>query len=322
MRYLIEHETVLEYPGVIREHHVELRLAPRADEYQKVLSCAIETEPAAELASYNDYFYNRVDYFCVIPPHTRLLTRLRAEVETSRENPLDFLPVAAAEQQPWLQAALRREPRMNDFILHRSALTPHAQKLAELLPGALPVFDRERTVMDGLMELMNWIPGVLEYRSGTTVVHGDLAAAARQGAGVCQDFAHLFITIARSWGIPARYVMGYLDPGIGSGGEELATHAWAEALVPGGGWIGFDTANTLLANDRYIAVCAGRDSYDAAPQRGSFKGESGGEQPSVRVSVQEQGPGQDQRQQQQGHLEQHQDQGQQQCQGQGKCQEA
>jgi transglutaminase-like putative cysteine protease len=296
MRYLIEHETVLEYPGAIREHHVELRLAPRCDEYQSVTSCVIETEPPAELASYNDYYLNRVDYFCVIPPHTRLVTRLRTEVETRRENPLDFIPVAAGEQQQWLQGALRRDPRMNDFILHRSAVTPQAQKLAEVLSVPLPVFDRERTVMESLMELMGWIPTVLKYRSGATVVHGDLAAAVGQGAGVCQDFAHLFITVARSWGIPARYVMGYLDAGVGSGGEQPATHAWAEAMVPGGGWIGFDTTNTLLANDRYVAVCVGRDSYDAAPQRGSFKGESGGEQPSVKVTVQElkQGQGQEQ----------------------------
>jgi transglutaminase-like putative cysteine protease len=186
---------------------------------------------------------------------------------------------------------------MNDFLLHRSAVTPNSLKLADALPGAFPVFDPERTVMEALMELMNWIPTVLEYRSGATVVHADLAETVRQGAGVCQDFAHLFITVARSWGIPARYVMGYLDPGIGSGGEELATHAWAEALVPGGGWIGFDTTNILLANDRYIAVSVGRDSYDAAPQRGSFKGESGGAQPSVKVSVLEQGSGEDRQQQ-------------------------
>ena len=314
MRYSIEHETVLEYPGAIREHHVELRLAPRWDEYQTVLSCSIETEPAAQLASYNDYFLNRVDYFCVIPPHTRLVTRLRAEAETSRENPLDFIPVAASEQRQWLQDALRRQPRVNDYVLHRSAVTPHVMKLAGVFSGALPSFDPARTVMECLMDLMNWIPSVLEYRSGATVVHGDLAAAVQQKAGVCQDFAHLFITVARSWGIPARYVMGYLDPGIGSGGEQVATHAWAEALVPGGGWIGFDTTNTLLANDRYVVVCVGRDSYDAAPQRGSFKGESGGEQPSVKVTVQEQGQekGEDQRQQQQQTLEQRQEQSQEQ----------
>lgn len=288
MRYLIEHETVLDYPVTIREHHIELRLVPRSDEHQKVISCIIETEPAGELSSYSDYFGNRVDYFCVIPPHNRLVTRLRTEVETVRENPFDFTSVLPAEQQEWLQTAIKKDPRLNDFVLHRSLLTPHVMKLAEALTCALPRFDRERPFMDSLLELMSWIPGVLEYRNGATGVHANLIETVRQGGGVCQDFAHLFITVARSWGIPTRYVMGYLDPGILVEGEDLATHAWAEALVPGGGWIGFDTTHTLLSNDRYVAVAVGRDSYDAAPQRGSFKGGSAGEQPTVKVTVQEQ----------------------------------
>lgn len=288
MRYLIEHETVLEYPQAVREHHIELRLAPRADGHQQVISCAIETEPVADLASYNDYFGNRVDYFCVIQPHNRLVTRLKAEVETLKENPFSFEPVFPADEQEWLRDAIRRAPPMNDFVLHRSPLTPTAMKLADAMACAFPRHNKERPMLESLLELLAWVPTVLEYRSGSTEVHGSLAEAVRQGSGVCQDFAHLFITVARSWGIPARYVMGYLDPGICSTGEELATHAWAEALVPGAGWIGFDATHNLLANDHYVAVAVGRDSYDAAPQRGSFKGESAGEQPSVKVTVQEQ----------------------------------
>lgn len=288
MRYLIEHETILDYPDGIREHHIELRLAPRTDLHQTVFSCSIETDPASELAGYSDYFGNRVDYFCVIPTHTRLTTRLRAEVETVRDNPFAFNPPDPAVQMEWLQEAVRHEPRLNDFVLHRSQVTPPAMKIAELLSCAFPRFDKDQPVMQSLMELMAWIPTVLEYRSGTTAVHGELAAAIRQGAGVCQDFAHLFITVARHWGIPARYVMGYLAPGICSDNEEFATHAWAEALVPGAGWIGFDATHTLLANDHHVTVAVGRDSYDAAPQRGSFKGASSGGVPQVRVRVQQQ----------------------------------
>lgn len=288
MRYLIQHETVLEYPEAIREHHIELRLAPRSDSHQTVLSCCIETGPAAELARYTDYFGNRVDYFCVIPPHNRLVTRLRSEVETVKDNPFDFSPVEAGEQQCWLQTALRQSPPLYDYLLHRSLVTPSAQKLSRALECDVPACDWGQPVLTSLMELMAWIPTVLEYRSGSTGVHAGLEAAVRLGAGVCQDFAHLFITVARSWGVPSRYVMGYLDPGICCSGEQLATHAWAEALVPGAGWIGFDATHNLLANDHYIAVAAGRDSYDAAPQRGSFKGDSAGEQPAVTVTVQEQ----------------------------------
>jgi len=288
MRYLIEHETLLEYPQTVREHHIELRLAPRVDSHQQVLSCSIETEPAAEMASYNDYFGNRVDYFCVIQPHSRLVTRLRSEVETQKENPFNFEAVPPSEEYEWLHKAVRQAPPLNDFVLHRSLLTPAAMKLAEAISCAFPRQDKDRPLLEALMDLLVWVPTVLEYRTGTTEVHGSLVAAVRQGSGVCQDFAHLFITVARSWGVPARYVMGYLDPGISTAGEILATHAWAEALVPGAGWIGFDATHNLLANDHYVAVAVGRDSYDAAPQRGSFKGDSAGEQPSVTVIMQEQ----------------------------------
>jgi transglutaminase-like putative cysteine protease len=209
-------------------------------------------------------------------------------VETLKENPFDFEPISPVEEQEWLRDAIRKTPSMNDYVLHRSLLTPVAMKLAEVIEKAFPRPNRELPTLDSLLDLLAWVPTILEYRSGTTAVHGPLMEAVRQGSGVCQDFAHLFITVARSWGIPARYVMGYLDPGICSTGEELATHAWAEALVPGAGWIGFDATHNLLANDHYVAVAVGRDSYDAAPQRGSFKGDSAGELPTVKVTVQEQ----------------------------------
>ena len=288
MRYLIEHETVLEYPQAVREHHIELRLVPRSDGHQQVISCSIETEPAAELASYNDYFGNRVDYFCVIQPHSRLVTRLKSEIETKKENPFNFKSLPPTEEQEWLRQAVRHAPPMNDFILHRSQATPSVLKLAEAVTSKVPQRKPGLPLLDSLLELLTWVPTVLEYRTGSTEVHGSLTVAVDQGNGVCQDFAHLFITVARSWGVPARYVMGYLDPGISKEGETLSTHAWAEALVPGAGWVGFDATHNLLANDHYVAVAVGRDSYDAAPQRGSFKGVSSGEQPVVTVTMQEQ----------------------------------
>lgn len=288
MRYLIEHETILDYPQSVREHHIELRLAPRTDSHQTVLSCSIETEPTATLATYTDYFGNRVDYFCVAQPHQRLVTRLKSEVETLKDNPFSFAAIPPAEEQEWLHKAVRATPSLNDYVLHRSPLTPSLTKLTDDITTPLPKHDRNAPQLDSLLALQEWVPSLLQYRSGTTEVHGALSTALHQGSGVCQDFAHLFITIARSWGIPARYVMGYLDPGISGEGATLATHAWAEALVPGAGWIGFDATHNLLANDHYVAVAVGRDSYDAAPQRGSFKGDSAGESPLVTVTMQEQ----------------------------------
>lgn len=285
MRYLIEHETTLTYQNPVREHHLELRLTPRQDAGQRLISHRIELDPSAERHSYQDYFGNLVDYFCITAPHTGLTTRLIAEVETMRENPFDFEPLAAQQQKEWYARELRQTPALHDYLLHRSSLTPTVMKLAAELDCALPRHEADRPLLDSLLELTAWVPKVLSYGSGTTAVHNDLLDAVRHRAGVCQDFAHLFITVARSWNLPARYVMGYMDPGIAAEGESIATHAWAEVLVPGGGWIGFDPVHNLLANDRYVAVAVGRDSYDAAPQRGSFKGGDAGTQPQVNLTI-------------------------------------
>lgn len=285
MRYLIEHETILDYPTPVREHHLELRLTPRQDANQQLLSHTIELDPPAEQHRYRDYFGNTVDYCCIITPHTGLVTRLTAEVVTLQENPFDFVPLPVQQQKEWYARELRQNPALHDYLLHRSGLTPPVMKLAAELDCALPRHEADRPLMESLLELTAWVPKVLTYAAGVTAVHNDLLAAVRLRAGVCQDFAHLFITVARSWNLPTRYVMGYMDPGIAPEGESIATHAWAEVLVPEGRWIGFDPVHNLLANDRYIPVAVGRDSYDAAPQRGSFKGGDAGTQPQVHLTI-------------------------------------
>jgi transglutaminase-like putative cysteine protease len=289
MRYRIEHETVLDYAAPVREHHVELRLAPRVDAWQRVLSHAITTEPTADHGCYHDFFGNRVDYFSVIQPHERLTTRMVTEVETLRHNPFEFNAVPPGEQRDWLRQELRSLPALHDFVLHRSVATPDGMKLAAALTCALPRYEQEQPLLDSLLALMAWVPTVLTYETGATSVHAGLLETLKGGAGVCQDFAHLFITVARHWGIPARYVMGYLDPGKADGKQAApATHAWAEALVPGGGWIGFDATHNLLANDAYVPVAIGRDSFDAAPQRGSYKGDDPGQPPQVQITMMQQ----------------------------------
>ena len=84
------------------------------------------------------------------------------------------------------------------------------------------------------------------------------------------------IAICRSWGIPARYVSGYLytDKRHGDRSDPDATHAWVEVFFPQLRWIGFDPTNNSLVTERHIACAVGRDYSDVPPSRGTFKGES------------------------------------------------
>ena len=73
-------------------------------------------------------------------------------------------------------------------------------------------------------------------------------------AGVCQDFAHVLIALARSRGIPARYASGYIFRGVAGALGADASHAWAEAYLPPFGWVGRSRLRRLIP--RYAASSA------------------------------------------------------------------
>lgn len=285
MRYLIEHQTHLEFPEAIREHHCELRVVPRSVDDQRVHSSRIEVEPHADLFRYTDCFGNVVHHFSLTQAHDALLTRVAIDVETSMENPFDYRPIEPRREHAWIKDALHTQPRLWDFILHRSEATPALDSFAAA--DELGPCDAGRPLIESVQQAMSWIRSTFEYAPNTTTVHGPLSAMFEGRAGVCQDFAHLLIAVVRQWGFPARYAMGYQDPGYREDRAETeeATHAWAEVLIPGAGWRGFDATNGLLVDHTYIRIAIGRDSNDAAPQRGSFKGDRNSETPDVHVRV-------------------------------------
>lgn len=285
MRYRIEHTTTLTFPTPVREHQCELRLAPREDTYQRRLGMTISVDPDAPLASYQDSFGNLVHHFSITAPHETLRTRLEAEVETLLANPFGYTALPAAREMTWIADQMRTQPRLWDFVLHRSPFTPDLLRLDHGL--ALPARNGTASVLEAVQVAQQWVGEMLEYRSGVSTVDSPLEIALREKAGVCQDFAHLLVSIVRGWGVPARYVMGYVDPGYLDDEEPApeATHAWAEILIPGAGWRGFDAVHQLVVNDTYVAVAVGRDHRDAAPQRGAFRGDDPGTPPDVTLHV-------------------------------------
>ncbi|MBV9128080.1 MAG: transglutaminase family protein [Verrucomicrobia bacterium] len=116
--------------------------------------------------------------------------------------------------------------------------------------------------------------------------------------GVCQDFAHIMLSVLRTAGLPARYVCGYIEavappsasadnelPGRGSSRTlvgAIATHAWVEVMVPGMTWVALDPTNDQWCGERHVTVARGRDFRDTTPVRGTFKG-SGKQNMKVKV---------------------------------------
>jgi transglutaminase-like putative cysteine protease len=134
-----------------------------------------------------------------------------------------------------------------------------------------------------LHDLLERLHGEMAFDNKPTEATTTAAEAFALKRGVCQDLTHIFIAAARSLAIPARYIGGHFhrDDGVT---EQEAGHAWAEAFVPGLGWIAFDTANGLCATDAHVRVAVGLDYLGAAPVRGSRYG-GGNETLDVAVRV-------------------------------------
>src|SRR5262245_2850654 len=125
----------------------------------------------------------------------------------------------------------------------------------------------------------------LAYVPGSTTVDTPLESVLHVRRGVCQDLAHVTLAVARSLGIPCRYVSGYFAPPVEQAGpQSLTSHAWVEAWLPGLEWTALDPTHDIPASEHHISVAVGRDYGDAAPTRGLFRGGPAGPL-SVRVRI-------------------------------------
>jgi transglutaminase-like putative cysteine protease len=114
----------------------------------------------------------------------------------------------------------------------------------------------------------------LTYEWGVTGVRTTAAEALALGRGVCQDSAHVLVSLCRIRGLAARYVSGHL---VGQGG----THAWVEVLVPSSDGhaaeaVGFDPCHGRRTGAGYLTVATGRDYADVPPTSGRYSGSSAG----------------------------------------------
>jgi transglutaminase-like putative cysteine protease len=265
MRLKIRHETTYSYDAPARMAVQVLRMTPRSHDGQFVQRWRVEVDADCRLDRSQDPFGNLMHV-------------------TSVEGPFQILKIVAegdidiTDQQGAVRGTVERFPLgiwLRETDLTR--LTP------ELRAFALQVSSSQgANQLATLHALMTTIHTEFRFDVGATDATTTAAQAFSNRAGVCQDLAHIFITCARSIGIPARYVGGYYlrtDTTI-----QEAGHAWAEAHVDGIGWIGFDPANGVCITNRYVRVAIGADYLDASPMRGSIMGGTG-EKLSVVVEV-------------------------------------
>ncbi len=267
MRIAIDHETVYSYDEPSRYSAQSLRLTPPSFDGQAVISWTVEGAGAGQMPVFADCYGNMTHTLVLERPHDEVRIRAYGEVRTA-----DTSGIVTGLRENFPPAFYLRETRLTRADGALRALARTCQSAA----GGDDI--------EFLHRLMMAIRDAIDYRKGETGVATQAAEALAHGYGVCQDHAHVFIAGARALGIPARYVSGYLlSNGETAGGNE-AGHAWAEALVPELGWIGFDVANRLSPTDAYVRIATGLDYQDAAPIRGVQRGGLG-EKMTVLVRV-------------------------------------
>jgi transglutaminase-like putative cysteine protease len=263
MQLHIRHETLYRYGEPVKSSVQNLRLTPRRESIQRVLSWDIETP--GRLHAQIDAYGNVMHLLTLDQPHREVRILVSGVVETS-----DTAGVALANEGKLSPLA---------YVAETTLTRPD---------HALTRFAAERVVLSGdrqtaLLQLANAVCEAIQYEKGATDVRESAAQAFARGKGVCQDHAHVFIACCRSAGIPARYVSGYVFAGDNA---EVASHAWVDVWLghEQGGWTSIDVTHQSLTGGRHCRLAVGRDYLDACPVRGVRRG-GGTEEMHVSVSV-------------------------------------
>ena len=286
MLFRVTHTTDYRYGEPVAEAYLELRLTPLSREGQTVQDHRLTIEPASRTSGYRDYFGNEVAFLSLPFRHSRLTIRSEALVKTESEAlPEGSLELTTQEARQILTGSL---PLVFDYLQP----TDMVKIGREAVQWAKRYLAGQVVLRKGLENLNRAIYENFQYRKGATNFSTDVSTIWRDRIGVCQDFAHIMLSVLRTAGLPSRYVCGYIEtaPPRGDNGEEkrlvgsVATHAWVEVLLPGQHWVALDPTNNRWCGEQHIAVSFGRDASEAAPIRGTFKG-SGDQMMKVQVKV-------------------------------------
>lgn len=266
MLLTISHVSSYRYDRPVTHAVQRLRLRPQSVAGQTVRNWQVGVSGATNEVSYTDGFGNRTDLVRHDRQSDEIVITASGDVETEDRAGVfgsvqGFAPI-------WL-------------FERTTALTLPGEAVRDLAAAMPPGSDR----LALLHQLMDTINSRLTFLVGSTSVFTGAEEALSAKQGVCQDYAHILISVARTLQIPARYISGYLM--MDGAGKQTAGHAWAEAHVDGLGWVGFDAANNVCPNDRYVRVACGLDYRDAAPVTGIRIGDAS-ESLAVAINVEQQ----------------------------------
>ncbi len=269
--FAVRHITVYRYkrPVAFGEHRLMFR--PRDSYDQRLLEATLSVEPGRSAERWiHDVFGN-----CVA---------------------LVKIPTPAKELRFETRIRLDHTPQALDFQIDSTALSYPFIYDAEELADLRPTMQRQHA--DPQDVLGHWTRQFLNAGRSTETgrllmtlcyaIHESFTYARRMQrgtqtpletlklrSGTCRDFALLMMEAARTLGLAARFVTGYVFVPDRDGSQTRgggSTHAWCQIYLPGAGWVEFDPTNGIVGNRDLIRVAVTRDPSQAIPLTGSYSG--------------------------------------------------
>ncbi len=267
----VRHSTVYRYrnPVELGEHRMMFR--PRESyDLRLIKSSLIITPEPAQLRWLHDPFDNSV----AVATFEGATSELRFESTVMLEHFETSVPEYPIEEYARTYPFRYSD---EDFSNLERALAQHYPDVS-LSKWALQFLDPSDT--PGTMKILSAMTrGIRQQFRYTRRVEKGVQTPGetlRSRRGSCRDFAVLMMEAARSLGLAARFVSGYIfvpnSSGLAGGG---ATHAWMQAYLPGAGWIDFCPTNSIIGNRNLIRVAVAWAPEHVLPLWGTYDGSPG-----------------------------------------------
>lgn len=235
----------IRFSAPVTNHRFTVRCVPQDNECQKIRRLEISILPKKSLSGSRDSFGNYCIFGYCSEPHELFKAEVKGEALTG----LADAQYAGPEYRMGLYRC------QTDYTRPGKALDGFFRELS-FRKGSSNL-EKGRRMMEALYGRFAYVQGVTDF--ATTAEEAFLL-----GKGVCQDYAHILLSLCRMEGIPARYVVGML---LGEG----ASHAWVE-IYDGGYWYGLDPTNLVAAGEDHIKISSGRDYKDCVINQGIMTG--------------------------------------------------
>ena len=266
-RLHVKHATQYCYDSPIQRSCHRIHLWPIHDSHQHLLDYRLTVTPDVPVIDYEDVFGNWASRFEINQPYTQLSIVAESTVELVETDPFAFAKGPIRQKFPlhWMPWELKMlTPYLSPIELPET-------KLSELRDYGMSFVERnQHDLIETLFDMNLTLFRDYTYVPGSSSLETTPYDVYVNKKGVCQDFANLFICLARLLNIPARYVCGYVHTGNNGGSFSDASHAWLQLYIANVGWKGFDPTNGTLPCTDHVRMAVGRHYRDTAPTAGTL----------------------------------------------------